>query len=147
MGTRREIVKARSNDGVASDDTQWNHGLVKPIKRRNGQSSNKAIGNVGTLISFQVGHDDARELAGEFHAYGTETLSGLSRGQICVRSIRGGETGYPFLGKTFPEVGWWYGEREKAPKQTRRRYSRPRRSVEAKIERWNRFCNNNTLVS
>src|SRR3989442_1367522 len=69
------------------------------------------FGNVGTLVSFAVGHSDAEELAGEFDPYGIQTLTGLTRGQVCVRSSAGGETAYPFLGETIGEVGWRYGGR------------------------------------
>jgi hypothetical protein len=96
------------------------------------------FGNVGTLVSFTVGHSDAEELAGEFDPYRTETLTGLHRGQVCVRSSAGGETGYPFLGETFAEVGWTYGSRQKVLEQSRRRWGRRRQVVEAKITRWAR---------
>jgi hypothetical protein len=96
------------------------------------------FGNVGTMITFAVGHKDAEELAGEFDPYGVNTLTGLTRGQVCVRTISAGETGQPFLGKTFGEVGWNYGSRKKVFEQSRRRWGRRRQIVEAKIARWSR---------
>jgi hypothetical protein len=93
------------------------------------------FGNVGTMVSFAVGHSDAGELAGEFDPYGINTLTGLSRGQVCVRSTSGGETGEPFLGKTFSEVGWSYGGKEKVVARSRRLWGCRREVVEAKISR------------
>lgn len=94
------------------------------------------FGNVGTLISFQVGHDDAGELAGEFHPYGIETLTGLNRGQVCVRAIYGDQAGQPFLAETYSEVTWSYRSRDKVLEQSRRRYGQRREIVEGKLARW-----------
>lgn len=94
------------------------------------------FGNVGTMVTFAVGHTDAEELSGEFDPYGIETLTGLRKGEVCVRTTAGGDTGQPFLGVTFAEVGWSYGSREKVLQQSRRRWGRRREVVEAKIARW-----------
>lgn len=94
------------------------------------------FGNAGTLVSFQLGHADAGEIAAEFTPYGVETLTGLGRGEVCVRSVAGSDVAYPFLGRTFPEVGWSYRSRQNVLEQSRRRYGRRREVVEAKITRW-----------
>lgn len=94
------------------------------------------FGNVGTLISFQLGFDDAEELAGEFSPYVANALTDLDRGAVCVRSIRGGMTGEPFFGKTISEVGWSYASRAKVIEQSRRRWARRREVVEEKLARW-----------
>lgn len=99
------------------------------------------FGNCGTLISFGVGHADADEIAPEFDPYGIDTLTMLSRGEVCVRGVSGGETGQPFLGWTIAEPGPHYaGRREVVLEQTRRRYGRRREVVEAKIGRWGRMA-------
>jgi energy-coupling factor transporter ATP-binding protein EcfA2 len=94
------------------------------------------FGNVGTLVSFQLGFDDAEELAGEFSPYVADSLTSLYRGEICVRTVIGGVTDAPFFGKTIPEVGWSYGSRAKVIDQSRRRWGRRRELVEVKIARW-----------
>ena len=96
------------------------------------------FGNCGTLIAFGVGHTDADELAPEFSPYGVDTLTTLGRGEICVRSVRAGQMGEPFLAKTTPEIGRRYGGRAKVVEQSRRRYGRRREVVEAKLARWQR---------
>jgi hypothetical protein len=88
------------------------------------------FGNCGTLISFQLGHDDAEEIAGEFNPYTPETLTSLSRGEVCVRTLSEGETGVPFRGETFAEVGWQYASRKNVVQQSRRRWGRRREIVE-----------------
>jgi hypothetical protein len=93
------------------------------------------FGNVGSSVSFAIGHSDA-ELAGEFDPYGVEALISLRKGEICVRTVAGGETGYPFLAATFAEVGWNCGSRTKVVEQSRRRWGRRQEVVEEKIGRW-----------
>jgi len=94
------------------------------------------FGNVGTLIAFQLGFDDAEELAGEFAPYLPNGLTGLYRGEVCVRTVMGGMTGEPFLAKTIRDVGWTHESRTKVIEQSRRRWGRKREIVEAKLERW-----------
>ncbi len=90
------------------------------------------FGNVGTLISFQLGFDDAEELAGEFSPYVANALTDLNRGEVCVRTIRDGMIGEPFFGRTIAEVGWSYASRAKVIEQSRRRWGRRREVVEAR---------------
>jgi hypothetical protein len=94
------------------------------------------FGNVGTLVAFNVGYDDAEALAGEFDPYGPEILTGLYRGDVCVRTVTGGITAEPFLGKTIAEIGWTHASRDKVVAQSRRRYGRRREVVEVKLARW-----------
>src|SRR3954454_747746 len=66
------------------------------------------IGNVGTLIAFQVGHDDAEELAPVFEHPNIDTLTGLDRGLVTVRLTLNGAAQQPFVGHTVPEIGRQY---------------------------------------
>lgn len=94
------------------------------------------FGNVGTLVAFQVGYDDADQFAREFAPYVPDVLTGLHRGEVCVRTVMDGMTGAPFFGKTIAEVGWSYASRQKVIEQSRRRWGRRREVVEARLERW-----------
>jgi TraM recognition site of TraD and TraG len=94
------------------------------------------FGNCGTLISFGVGHADADEIAPEFDPYGIDTLTMMSRGEVCVRSLAAGETGQAFLGATIAQPGWSYGRRDTVVEQSQRRWGTPRHVVEGKIGRW-----------
>jgi len=94
------------------------------------------IGNVGTLITFQVGHEDAAELEPAL-GYNVDTLTSLSRGEVVARLIKNGEAEETFIGGTYPEFGRrWEDRREMVREQSRRRYGRRREVVEAKHERW-----------
>jgi hypothetical protein len=94
------------------------------------------FGNAGTLVSFQLGHDDAAALEGEFAPYAATALTELDRGEVCVRTVSNGTTTAPFFGRTRPGVGWSHGGRAKVIEQSRRRWARRREIVEAKIGRW-----------
>ncbi|HWB48632.1 MAG TPA: DUF87 domain-containing protein [Stellaceae bacterium] len=94
------------------------------------------FGNVGTLVAFQVGYDDAEALAGEFTPYGTDVLTGFSRGEVVVRTVADGTTSAPFLGSTIAEVGWRYASRGKVIEQSRRRWGGRREVVEARLAQW-----------
>src|SRR5205807_3519895 len=94
------------------------------------------FGNVGTLVSFGVGHRDADELADEFHPYSAGALRDLGRGQVCVRTIRDAQQQEPFLGVTRPDAGNAYRNRARVLEASRRRYGRRREDVEASLTRW-----------
>ena len=95
------------------------------------------IGNIGALVAFQLGHDDADELAPVFDPYGVEALTWLDRGQVAVRISTGGNVAVPFKGVTFPEIGGRFDDQRRAVlEQSRRRYGTPRRVVEARLQRW-----------
>ena len=95
------------------------------------------IGNLGALVAFQLGHEDAGELAPILDPYGIEALTWLGRGQVAVRISTEGNVAVPFIGETFPEIGYRYaGRRPAVLAQSRRRYGTPRARVEARLERW-----------
>src|SRR5215213_3892724 len=85
------------------------------------------IGNVGTLVAFQVGHDDAEELAPVFEHPNIDTLTGLNRGEVAIKLTQNGQAQQPFLGYTYTQVGKAYeGRRAVVLEQSHRRWGRPR---------------------
>lgn len=95
------------------------------------------VGNIGALVLFQLGHDDAEEFTGVMEPYGIERLTWLDRGQVAVRISTEGNVSVPFIGVTFPEVGEWFGKQRRAViEQSRRRYGTPRGVVESRLRRW-----------
>jgi hypothetical protein len=93
------------------------------------------LGNVGTLICFRVGEEDAAHLSRTF-GYSTETLASLDRGEAVVRLLRCGRTSDPTMLYTRPPTIGQSGRRENVIAQSRMRYTRARAAVEGKIERW-----------
>lgn len=95
------------------------------------------FGNVGSLVSFRVGHTDAEVLQREFGGtYPLETFVGLDRFQIVARLAEGGKTREAFPAQTLPPIEYQVGRRENLIARSREKYAAPRADVEAKIERW-----------
>lgn len=95
------------------------------------------FGNVGSLVSFRVGHADAEVLRREFgDTYALETFVSLDRFQVIARLAEGGKTREPFRATTLPPIEHRVGRREKLITRSREKYAAPRSAVEAKINRW-----------
>jgi hypothetical protein len=104
------------------------------------------IGNIGTLITFQVGHEDAAELE-HVLGYPVDTLTALNRGEVVARLMQEGQAQQPFIGQTYPYLDFAFpGRRAAVLDQSRRRYGRPREIVEAKLQRWQPPANENTAL-
>jgi hypothetical protein len=92
------------------------------------------FGNVGTIISFRVGAEDAKYLAREFSpVFNEPDLINLGNFHIYLKLIIDGVTSEPFSAITLPPV-----ERERSYKPrvielSRKKYARPRQVVEREI--------------
>lgn len=97
------------------------------------------FGNVGSLIAFRVGEEDAlvleRQFAGEYPA---GQFSDLVNHAVYARLLVDGEPRSAFLGRTFPAFGKRYGRRRTVINRSREKYATPRGVVEGKINRWMR---------
>jgi hypothetical protein len=95
------------------------------------------FGNVGSLVAFTVGPDDARFLAREFEpALTAEDLMNLDRYYMAVRLMVDGTATPAFSAVGLPPVEERTGLREKAIAASRARYAREVAVVEAKIKTW-----------
>lgn len=96
------------------------------------------FGNVGTIISFRVGAEDAEFLEKEFTPEFLATdFVNLSKYNIYLRLMIDGVAGAPFSAETFlplpkPEKS----NKENIIKVSRERYSTPRNIIEEKIAKW-----------
>jgi hypothetical protein len=97
------------------------------------------FGNVGSIISFQVGFDDAEYMVGQ---YGEEVtandLVSLSKYTAYTRLLVDGMPSKTFSLDTLPPPDFELeeGRRDKVIKLSRERYATPRDIVEDKIRRW-----------
>jgi len=99
--------------------------------------SGAVFGNVGTLISFRVGAEDAEFLAKEFVPQFDETdLVNLDKFEVYIKLMIGGITSEPFSANTLPPLGKAEANHDKIIKVSRERYSEERKVVEDKILRW-----------
>jgi len=105
----------------------------------NGVVRDAVFGNVGTLICFRVGADDAEFLEKEFDpVFLMNDLVNLAKYNIYLKLMIDGIAGDGFSAQTLPpaDLSDTAGNMDKVIKVSRERYSRPRAEVEEKIARW-----------
>lgn len=95
----------------------------------------KAVfGNVGTIISFQIGASDARFLANEFYQIiDEEDLINLPRYHIYLKLVIDGITSRPFSAVTLPPMDGSTCTKSKVIRLSRERYGRPEEMLETKL--------------
>jgi len=96
------------------------------------------FGNVGTIITFRMGAEDAEFLEKEFTPeLTTEDLVNLAKYNVYLKLMVGGVASRPFSAETLPPFSSpEKSHREKIIKVSRERYGLPRQIVEEKISRW-----------
>ncbi len=95
------------------------------------------FGNVGTIICFRVGAEDAEFLEKEFEpVFVQNDLVNLPRYNVYLRLMIDGITSDPFSARTLPPIAQLTHNREKIIKVSRERYGSEREEVESKILRW-----------
>ena len=96
------------------------------------------LGNVGTLISFCLGSEDAERIAGElFPVFTAEHLQNLPAYNSYLKLSIGSSTSEPFSAMTLPSQDR-HGKMNigKVIEQTRQRYSTHKMISEDKIRKW-----------
>lgn len=92
------------------------------------------FGNVGTLISFRVGADDAKYLTREFSPVFNEyDLISLPNYHIYLKLMINGVTSEPFSAITLQPTGIKTSYKEEIIELSRKKYARPRDEVEREI--------------
>lgn len=97
------------------------------------------FGNVGTMIIFRVGADDADALEKEFEPeFTVEDFVNLPNHQIYLKLMVDGITSRPFSATTLPPLVVTTSQevKDQVIKITRELYTRPRQRVEEEIDRW-----------
>ena len=96
------------------------------------------FGNVGTIITFRIGAEDAEFLEREFlPEFTAEDLVNLGKYNIYIKLMIDGVTGSPFSAETLPP----FKEKEKSNREkiisvSREKYGIPKEIIEDKINRW-----------
>jgi len=92
------------------------------------------FGNVGTIISFRVGAEDAKYLAREFHPVFTEEdLVNLPNYHIYLKLLIDGLASRAFSATTLGQSERKSSHKARIIEQSRQRHARPRKEVEAEI--------------
>jgi hypothetical protein len=95
------------------------------------------LGNVGSMVSFRTGHQDADRMALEFGgAFPGSRFSELNNHEILVRLLSGGQVVPPTSGMSLPPIWEPTGRGEHILARSRSRFGRSRTEVEDKIRRW-----------
>lgn len=104
-----------------------------------GHSMRDAVfGNVGTIVSFRVGSEDAEVLEKEFvPGIYPEDFINLPKYNVYVKLMIDGVSGKPFSAETLPPPKPPVdSEKEKIVRVSRERYAVPRETIEEKLNRW-----------
>jgi len=113
------------------------HQYIGQLMSENTRVRDAVFGNVGTMIVFRVGAEDAEFLAKEFQPRFEETdLVDLDAHNIYVKLMIDGITSEPFSALTLPPLSHLEDNREKIIRISRERYAEPKKIVEEKIARW-----------
>ncbi len=95
------------------------------------------FGNVGTIIMFRIGADDAEFLARETEPhFMAEDLVNLPKYQVYLRLMIDGVTSIPFSATTMQPIAQFQGNREKIVKVSREKHARPVDEIESEVMRW-----------
>lgn len=95
------------------------------------------FGNVGTLISFRVGHSDAEVLAKEFgNTFTPSSIADLERYEAIVKLLEQGANREPFRAKMLPPMENRIGRKDKLIARSRERFGIRRAVIEDKLKRW-----------
>lgn len=104
-----------------------------------GHSMKDAVfGNVGTIVSFRVGSEDAEVLEKEFapNIY-PEDFINLPKYNVYVKLMIDGISGKPFSAETLPPpAAPESSTKDKIIKVSKERYAIPREKIENKLNRW-----------
>ena len=97
------------------------------------------FGNVGTIVSFRVGAEDAEHLEKEFDpVFLMNDIVNLSKYHVYLKLMIDGVAGDAFSATTLPpfNLDETVDNEEKIIRVSRERYSRPKAEVEDRIARW-----------
>ena len=95
------------------------------------------LGNVGSVVSFRVGHNDAEAMEAVFgRAYPASRFTSLDNGEVCAKLLVDGKDSEPFLGKTLPPIQARQGRREAIIRRSHEKYATKREIIERRVVAW-----------
>jgi len=115
--------------------------LANQYLKQLGQVKDAVLGNVGTIISFRLGAEDAEYLAKEFSPeFSAEDFVNLAKFHIYLKLMVDGVVTRPFSGVTLPPVPKpERSYRKKIISVSRERYAVPKKVIEEKLGKWTGF--------
>ncbi len=112
-------------------------GQLMPDKN-NVKVRDAVFGNVGTMVVFRVGAQDAEYLETEFEPNFTPNdIVNLPKANVVLKLMINGVSSEPFSAVTLPPINEGFtGNKDKVIRVSRERYANPVGEVEEKISRW-----------
>jgi CxxC-x17-CxxC domain-containing protein len=137
-GILSEARKYRLNLTIAHQYT------AQLISDKNSSVRDSVFGNVGTMIVFRVGADDADFLEKEFEPeFMVQDIVNLPNYKIYLKLMIDGVTSRPFSAKTIlPIAKVNLKIRDEVIESSRKLYCRPREVVEGEINKWSGVVDN-----
>lgn len=132
-GILSEARKYRLNLTIAHQYT------AQLVSEKNSSVRDAVFGNVGTMMVFRVGADDAEFLEAEFEPEFTpQDIVNLPNYKVYMKLMIDGITSRPFSAKTLPPMESRNDQRivDEVVETSRRLYCRPRAEVEKEIIDW-----------
>lgn len=106
-------------------------GLMVPAVRQ------AVFGNVGTMVVFRVGFEDAEIIRDEFgNEFTAEQIVDLKRFHVLARVHEDETSGAPVRATTLPPILTGSGRPERIVRNSWARFARPHHVVEAKLDSW-----------
>jgi len=115
------------------------HQYTAQIDNKEGNVKDAVFGNVGTMIIFRVGADDADFLEKEFEPeFTAQDLVSLPNYNIYLKLMIDGITSRPFSATTLPpmKIDPSSGVKDSIIESSRKLYTRSRQEVEDEISKW-----------
>ncbi len=107
------------------------------VKQLDEVVADAVFGNVGTMVTFRIGGDDAEVLEKEFTPTFLATdIVNLPKFQILLKLMINGVASQPFSALTMGPIGHPTGSFDKVVRVSRERYGNKRENIEDKILRW-----------
>ena len=107
------------------------------VKQLDEVVADAVFGNVGTMVTFRVGGDDAEVLEKEFTPTFLATdIVNLPKFQILLKLMINGVASQPFSSITMGPIGHPTGSFDKVVRVSRERYASKKENIEDKILRW-----------
>lgn len=131
----------RSFINIMSEARKYRLSLIlghQYISQMEEEVRDSVFGNIGTIVSFRVGAEDAEFLEKEFvPEFMASDIVNLAKYNIYIKLMIDGISGRPFSAITLPPAPpLEKSNKEKIIKVSRERYGTPQKIVEDKISRW-----------
>lgn len=95
------------------------------------------FGNVGTVITFRIGHLDAEVLEKDFgKAFPASAIADLDRFHVVIKLLETGTNWTPFQASMLPPLVFHCSRKMQMTARSRERFATPRSAVESQLVRW-----------